>query len=321
VSGKILKADGQNVVFKGDLLGEITVALDSIDSMTSDQPVYVSLSDGRTINGVLRTRADQADIKSSAGAVTVNRSTIQYIRSEAEQNLYERSLHPRWFEQWTGGADLGIALTRGESDITNIASGLTLTRATRNDRTSIKLASLYEHDKTDDIGETIENTIRFGFRYDRNLSKKWFGYGFTDLEHDEPEQLNLRWVTGGGIGYHLIRNERSQLDLLGGLAVDREYFKGFANDRTSPEAQVGQALSHRFNSRVSVKQELIFFPNLSDTGEYRINFDTSLVTDINRWLGWQVTVNDRYVSNPINRGKQNDFLLTTGIRLKFGTPK
>jgi len=308
-------------VFKGDLLGDVTVALDSIDSITSDQPVYVSLSDGRTINGVLTTRSDQADIKSSAGAVTVNRSTIQYIRSAAEQDRYERSLNPRWFQQWTGGADLGIALTRGESDITNIASGIALTRTTRNDRASITAASLYEHDKTDDVGETIENTIRFGFRYDRNISKKWFGYGFTDLEHDEPEQLNLRWVTGGGIGYHLIRNERTQLDLLGGLAVDREYFKGPSNDRTSLEAQVGQALTHRFNSRVSLKQDFIFFPNLSDSGEYRINFDTSLVTDLNRWLGWQVTVNDRFVSNPINLGRQNDFLLTTGIRLKLGATK
>jgi hypothetical protein len=39
-------------------------------------------------------------------------------------------------------------------------------------------------------------------------------------------------VLGGGIGYHAIRNERTRLDLLGGLAMNREYFDGSDNDRT-----------------------------------------------------------------------------------------
>jgi putative salt-induced outer membrane protein len=66
---------------------------------------------------------------------------------------------------------------------------------------------------------------------------------------------------------------------------------------------------------------LYFFPNLSEGGDYRINFDTSLVADVTRRIGWQLTLSDRYLSNPPGGFKQNDLLLTTGLKVKLGTLK
>ena len=321
ITGTVVKADAKNLVLKGDFVGEVTIALENVVTITSDKPVYVALADGRTVVGVMSASDNRAEFKSASGAVTVNRVDIQAIRSEAEQKLYESTLNPSWFEQWSGGGDLGIALTRGNSDTTNIALGLGMTRETRNDKTNVYAASIYNRDNTGSVSRTIANTIRFGVRYDRNFHGRWFGYGFTDLERNGLQQLNLRWVLGGGLGYHAIRNERTNLDLLGGLAMNREYFKGFDNDRTSAEAQVGQTLSHKFNNRVSLKEQLFFFPNLSDGGEYRINFDNSLVTDITRRIGWQLTLSDRYLSNPPDGFKQNDLVITTGVHVKLGTLK
>jgi putative salt-induced outer membrane protein len=315
ITGRIIKADNKSIVLKSDLIGDVTVALENVEVISTDQSLYVSLADGRTVEGVV---VATADIRSSSGEVQVSRSAVQFIRSEEEQKLYERSLNPGWFEQWSGSADFGIALTKGNSDTTNLALGLALTRDTLHDKTSIYAASIYNRDSTSGITRTVANAIRFGLRYDRDINRQWFGYGFTDLERNGLQDLDFRWVIGGGGGYHAIRNDRTRLDLLGGLALNREYFKGPANNRTSAEAQVGQTLSHRFNSRLSLKEQLFVFPNLTDGGEYRINFDTSLVTDVTRRVGWQLTLSDRYLSNPPSGLKQNDLLLTTGIRFKLG---
>jgi putative salt-induced outer membrane protein YdiY len=321
VSGNVIKSDGKNIVLKSDLMGEVTVALESVESFTTGKRLYVGLADGRTVAGVLTASANKVDIRTTSGDVSVNRSAIVVVRSEEEQRIYLSSLNPGWLEQWTGGADFGVALTRGNSDTTNLALGLALARETHHDKTSVYAASIYNRDNTSGVSRTVANTIRFGVRYDHDLNRDWFGYGFTDLERNGLQSLNLRWVLGGGVGYHAIRNERTQLDLLGGLAMNREYFKGPDNDRTSAEVQVGQTLSHRFNSRMSLKEQLFIFPNLTEGGEYRINFDTSLVTDITSRIGWQLTLSDRYLSNPPPGFKQNDLLLTTGIRLKLGTLK
>jgi Putative salt-induced outer membrane protein len=321
VSGTVIKADGKSLVLKSDLMGELTIPLENISTINSEKPLYVTLGDGRTVLGVVSTSGESASIKTTSGDLAVNRSAIQIIRSEAEQRVYESTLNPGLLEQWTGGADFGVALTKGNSDTTNLALGLALTRETLNDETNVYAASIYNRDSTNGVSRTIANTIRFGVRYDRNFNKRWFGYGFTDLERNGLQDLNLRWVLGGGVGYHAIRNERTRLDFLGGLAMNREYFKGFDNDRTSLEAQIGQTLSHQITSRMSIKEQLFFFPNLSDTGEYRVNFDTSLVTDVTKRIAWQLTLSDRYLSNPPPGLKQNDLLLTTGIRLKLGILK
>jgi len=40
-------------------------------------------------------------------------------------------------------------------------------------------------------------------------------------------------------------------------------------------------------------------------------------TILKKWLSWQLTVSDRYLSNPLPDRKRNDILFTTGIRVSF----
>jgi len=318
VTGKIVKTDGGKLVVTTDLLGDVSVDLAAVTIITTDQPIYVTLADGRTVSGTMTASADKVELRAaSANVVSVDRSAIKVIRSEAEHVAYEGSLNPGLLEGWSGGADVGFALTSGNSDTINLAIGLAAERQTSNDKTTIYAASIYNRDSTSGESNTIANTIR----YDRDLNRKLFAYGFTDLEHNGLQDLTLRFVVGGGLGYHAIRNERTQLDLLGGLDWNREFFRGDFNDRSTAEAQLGQTLSHRFSSRVSLKEQLFFFPNLTDGGTYRINFDASLVTDISRRIGWQLTLSDRYLSDPPPGLQQNDLLLTTGLKIKLGKLK
>lgn len=321
LTGTIVKSDGKTIVLKSDMVGEVSIELDNVENITADKPLYLTLNDGRTVSGLVTAKSGQFEIKSNGGPVIVERSAVAVVRSEAEQRAYESTLNPGLLEQWNGGADVGFSLTRGNSHTTNLALGMAISRETSNDKTSLYAASIYNRETTSGISRTVANTFRFGARYDRNINRDWFGYGFTDLEHNGLQDLNLRWVLGGGIGYHAIRNERTKLDLLGGLDVSREFFDGNDNDRTSLEAQLGQTLTHQLTPRLALTEQLFFFPNLSEGGEYRINFDASLVADITRRIGWQVTVSDRYLSNPPGGFKQNDLLLTTGLKVKIGTVK
>ena len=67
-------------------------------------------------------------------------------------------------------------------------------------------------------------------------------------------------------------------------------------------------------------QRVAFYPNLSQTGEYRLQYDTSVAMDLNAWLAWQMSFSDRLLSNaPIGRVK-NDTLFSTGLRVSFGQP-
>ncbi len=189
-------------------------------------------------------------------------------------------------------------------------------RATPRDKISLYATAIKANarSKSASLIEDTANAIRGGGRYDLNLTSRSFAFGFSDLEFDEFQKLDLRMVLGGGAGWHAIKNDRTVFDVFGGGAYNKEYFSTGLK-RSSGEALAGEELSHKLSARSLLKQRLVVFPNLNQTGEYRMNFDTSMVTSLNRWLIWQVTFSDCYLSNPVPGAKSNDVLLTTGIRL------
>src|SRR4029077_14902369 len=102
-----------------------------------------------------------------------------------------------------------------------------------------------------------------------------FVFANTDLEHNGIQDLKLRWVLGGGLGYHVIKSEKTVFDVFGGANMNQEHFRNDF-DRTSAEIQAGESASIKLSDRVTWKERLVFFPNLSDGGEYRLAFDTEI---------------------------------------------
>ena len=69
---------------------------------------------------------------------------------------------------------------------------------------------------------------------------------------------------------------------------------------------------------MTLSERFAFYPNLRNTGSHRYAFDTSAATKLKNWLSWQITFSDRFLSDPLPGLKQNDLLLSTGVRLTFG---
>jgi len=74
---------------------------------------------------------------------------------------------------------------------------------------------------------------------------------------------------------------------------------------------------HKFGSLFTLTENAYFYPDLSDLSQYRFSLDGSL--EINKWLGWQASVSDRYVTNPPIPGtKSNDVIMSTGLNITLG---
>lgn len=51
---------------------------------------------------------------------------------------------------------------------------------------------------------------------------------------------------------------------------------------------------------------------------HRLNFDLGADTWLTKWLVWNITVSDRFLSNPVPGRLKNDLLYSTGIGVTFG---
>lgn len=321
LTGTVVKSDGKSLTLKTEFAGTVNIVWEAVDQVTTSQPVYLNLNDGQTVVGAVAGGAGQYEVATKdAGKISVAKTAIKAIRNEDEQKAYlaeiDRLQNPRLLDLWAGTFDAGYSLTRGNADTNTLTLGATATRASSRDKVSLYATAIKANarSRTTGVEEDTANAIRGGGRYDINLTKKVFAFGFGDLEFDEFQRLDLRMVLGGGAGWHAIKNDRTVFDVFGGGSYNKEYFSTGLK-RSSGEALVGEELTRKLSARSLLKQRLTFFPNLTNTGEYRLNFDTSLVTNLNRWLSWQVTFSDRYLSNPVPGAKSNDVLLTTGIRL------
>jgi len=101
----------------------VTIPFASVETITTDAQLFITLADGRTVSGQLSTTGDRAEVRTNKDVIAVERSAIRMIRTPDEQRKYEESLNPGWLQQWNGGIDFGFALTSGNSEMSNLAFG------------------------------------------------------------------------------------------------------------------------------------------------------------------------------------------------------
>jgi putative salt-induced outer membrane protein YdiY len=189
-------------------------------------------------------------------------------------------------------------------------------RTTQRDRISIYATTLFAQNSNSGVTETTANAIRGGTRYEVTVSDRLYTFGFLDLEFDEFQDLDLRSVLGGGLGWNVQDTDRTVFNVFSGGSFNQEFFTN--ETRRSGELVLGQELTYRLVESTNLSERFSFFPNLSNTGEYRHQFDATLTTDIAKWLAWHFTISNRFLSNPIPGVKKNDVLVTTGVRFSFG---
>jgi len=332
LTGTVVKSDGKTLVLHTDAAGDVTIQFAAIQEIKTDQQLHVSLKGGKTAVGPVTTTDGKLEIATkTAGTVEASKDDVTLIRNDAEQTAYDKSLHPGLRHGWTGGANVGFSVARGNSETENLAVAFNAVHASLNDKITLYASSI---DTTNNLAtpSTVANLNSGGLRYDRNVNPRLFAFGAADFMSNALQYLDLRAVYTGGFGFHAIKSDHTTLNVLGGINYTHEtYSNGAVNTPvTIPPTYVsygktnkfaaltlGEELNHKLGKTTVVTENFYFYPNLQQTGEYRANFNLGTVTKISKWLGWQNQFGDIYVSNPPTGSKNNDLILTTGLNFSF----
>jgi hypothetical protein len=316
VTGSIVKKDGNTVTVKTALFGTITVPWDQVDSVKTDAPLNVVLADGKEAQSNLTT----ANGKVEVAGQTVAPADVKVLRNADEQEAYQRLLHPGLTDLWAGTGTIGFAGTAGNAKTSTFTVGINAARATNTDKTTLYFNAIKASALSNGITSDTAQAIRGGAGYSRNLTKKIFANVFNDYEYDKFQSLDLRVTLGGGVGYNLWKRDRGALAVVGGADWNHEKFDPAPLPRftrSSAELYWGDDFGYKLSTRSSLTQAFRMFNNLSNTGEYRANFDLGGNMQLFKWLSWNLSFSDRYLSNPAVGRKKNDVLYTTGFGINF----
>ncbi len=327
MTGNVDSADGKQLVLKTDYADDVTIQWSKVKELTTDKPIFVVTPDNKTVSGVVTTEAGTLIIHSSSGDVKVPLADVRTIRSLKQQEAYESSLQPSLVQDWKGSVNFGFALARGNSNTTNLNIGFLADRKTQTDETKAYLNSVYANNTAPGGGVTA-NAIFSGLAYKHDLNKEIFGFASADYTHNALQFLNLQQIYSGGLGLHAVNNPNTTLDVFAGINYTRQSYSAGATalgispgvTRNILGLTAGETFMHKFSSITTFNEDFTFFPELSTPGQYLFAFDAAATTKISKWLGWQITIADRYVSNPPILGtKTNDIIFATGVTVSFDT--
>ena len=236
LTGTIVKSDAKTLLIKTEFAGDVTVQWDAVTSIQTAQPLHVDLKDGQTVVGTVVTTDGKLNVTTkTAGEVTAPKDAVVAVRNDDEQKAYdaqmERLRNPHLTDFWTGLLDTGLSVTRGNSATVAYNLAAKAVRETTRDKITVYSTAVYASDDTTPPNRTTAHAIRGGIRGDFNVSEKVFVFGFTDFEYDQFQNLDLRNVLGGGLGYHVIKTKNTTFDVFGGGDYEQEYF---SPDPTSP---------------------------------------------------------------------------------------
>ncbi len=319
ITGAIVKKAGKTLTVETGALGIVTLPWEEVVTIQSDGPLNVVLPDGKTVKATLLASDGKVVLKESQQ--TLAHAEVVTIRNADEQAAYERMLNPPLGRLWAGTATIGFAGTQGNAQTKTFTVALNASRATRTDKISLHFSAVKASALINRVNADTAQAVRGGWAYNRTVSSRLFVNTFNDYEYDRFQDLDLRFVLGGGLGYSVWKGERGRLDVVGGAAYNREKFSPAASvaefTRSSAEAYWGQDASYKLSDATSLVQGFRMFSNLSETGAYRMNFDLGANTRLLKWLTWNLSFSDRYLSNPVPGRKKNDVLYTTGIGITF----
>ena len=332
LTGTVVKSDGKVLVLHTEFAGDVSLQFAAITQITSEKELHVSTSDKRTVVGPVTSSDGKLEVATKTlGTVEVPVGSVVLIRNDAEQAAYDKSLHPGLTHGWNGGVDVGFSLARGNSETENLALALNAAHPTLNDKIILHVSSIYTDNQLA-TPSTVADLIQAGIRYDRNINPRLFGFGAADFMSNALQDLDLRSVYAGGLGYHAIKSDGTTLDFLAGLNYTHETYSNGppVTPATVPPTYtsygvtnrfaaltLGEDLTHKLGKSTVITENLYLFPDLSNTGEYRATFNFGSVTKISKWLGWQNQFGDIYVSNPPSTAKKNDVIFTTGLNFSF----
>jgi putative salt-induced outer membrane protein len=334
ITGTVVKSDGKTLVLHTDAAGDVTIKFDAIREIKTDNELHVRLKNGKTAVGPVTTQDEKLEIATKAeGTVEAPPSEVAVIRNDQEQAAYDKSLHPGLLHGWNGGVNVGFSLARGNSETSNLALGINAVHPTQNDKITVYLTSIDTQNQLA-TPSTVANLVTGGIRYDHNLTPRVFGFVAGDFMSNALQDLDLRGVYSGGLGYHAIKSDQTTLDLLAGVNYTHETysngpiitpvtvpptFASYGKTNRFAALTLGEELMHKAGKSTVITEKFYLYPDLSSgyAGQYRGELDLGTVTKISKWLGWQNQAGDIYVSNPPGGTKSNDLILTTGLNFSF----
>lgn len=307
LNGQVVKMEKGKMVFLADMLGEVTIDMDKIRSIQTDDSVELHLIDGNVVKTPID--LDQPGIIAFKDTETLKGQTIPL------NNLLAINPPKVVPNTWSGNFRFGFDSSHGDSFDQSFNFDLDATR--EKIKTSYQAKSRWrnkvnyevERSRDRDGDEfTSEENITLLSKYDHFYKEK--AYVFVDglWKKDHIADLDRRLIGGVGLGHEWINDGTILLTTDFGPAIVHERYVTPTETSTKDDvsAQIGYLFNWKITKRIGFYHQTLYFPSLERSGDYFLLSDAEIRTKISEdWFGSFKTLLD-YDSTPADSSGTTD---------------
>lgn len=264
ITGEVLRMEGRKLLIKTSYAGNLRIDWSQIATLSTDQPVYISLDDASRVKAVFG--------QSDTGATKLTGGDWLETGPMALERVTGISRKPEPPVKVTGRINIGASSTSGNTDTRKIHADAEMIARTVKNRFTLGGAT----DRTEDQNiETESNWIAY-LKYDHFLTKRWYAYSNADMESDKFKDISLRTTLGVGTGYQFYETPQTNLSLEGGVNyVNTDYDLGM--DDSYPAGRWGLRFDHfLFESKTQFFHQQEGFFALDDSENLFLRSQTGL---------------------------------------------
>jgi putative salt-induced outer membrane protein YdiY len=208
LTGTVVKKETDKLIFKTNYAGEIKIIWSEVATLDTDAPVNVVMADEASFDAQLQNNAlgsVHAVNTSLAMSKELDLKELAYINPSPEVSGKGIA--------WKGHANIGGAITQGNSDTSVLRFDAETIARTKNNRFTV--GGNLNRAKSND--ESTEFNSKGYTQYDHFVNKKWFLYANGSAEHDKFRDISLRSNLGVGSGYQIYEQPDQNLSIEGGI--------------------------------------------------------------------------------------------------------
>ncbi len=309
ITGEIKALERGKLRLSTDSMGTVKIDWEDIAQVTSQWFFEVETETGLRTVGSLAPAAEpeRMEILGENSRNTLHQTSVVRM-TQMEAGFLARL---------QGYVDMGFSFARANR-VTELTLGSEVKARTEMRQLRATLSSLF-NDST-----KLESTTRNVLTVDwtRFFSNRWLVTALSEFTQNQELNLDLRSVFGGGLGRHLIQNNRSTFTFTGGAVFTRERFTGSDTGLSNIEGMgmVEYELFSFGDRDTDITTTFTVLPSLNDWGRVRMDLKSRIRYEFFKDFFWGVTLFDNYDSDPPSEGaerKRNDFGINTSVGWSF----
>lgn len=303
LEGEVIGLSRGELEFSIDGAGRVEIDWSNVESLESPREFDVELRSGQRLSGSI--------VSPSSGRLAVTAGTAP-TTVETEEVIRITPIAATPLERSSGYVDFGLDFLTANDEL-DLKVDAEFENVMRNYVTEVSIDSILS--EIDD--ETAQRRNYFQISSRRLLENRWFAIGRLHLEEDRELDLDARTLLGFGGGRTLLQSNRAVVALYGGLAADRERYRGIPGREDTTEAFVTVEWDwFELGGDTQVTTDATTYFSF-DRSRRRVELDARLERAMFGNVHWSVSVYESYDSDPPDGRENSDLGFSFAIGRSF----